>query len=272
MKKILIVLSFLLLTVLVSCADEYQSDTYNISSKVKTDLPTNGYAYQNEKTTIVREEIVFQTNEDENSTTALNSESMIQKSFGTDNENSAPEILFLTLEDIATIENAFQNMDENEFEKFIAAHPKHYAANGIRSRTDAKVILDELKETTVILIDNNTDNVSEMYFYSERNEIQQTVLLENGKRIICTYYTPKNSQHTGFSLGNNEETALIDEMIVDGISAKIYRIKNNDSYFVELNVNNTAVLCRVVNMETVDELILCFNRLTFVKIGDLLNE
>lgn len=42
-------------------------------------------------------------------------------------EKVAPQILFLTLEDIAAIETAYNNMQEEEFKIFISDYPKHYS-------------------------------------------------------------------------------------------------------------------------------------------------
>lgn len=187
-------------------------------------------------------------------------------------ENSAPQILFLTLDDIAAVETAYDKMEEDEFTQFISEHPKHYEANGINSRSDAKRVVDELKETTIFLLDGNEKNVSEMYFYLEQNKIQQPVIIENDKKIICTYYTPQNNQRTNSSLVNNPNAEFLDEFTVNGTLIRIYQIQNNDSHFAELIVNNTSIFCRITNMENVDEIKTCFNRITFVKIGDLLDE
>lgn len=211
---------------------------------------------------------------DKNETDTPSSESNVPSVLTSDihNENSAPQILFLTLDDIAAVETAYDKMEEDEFTQFISEHPKHYEANGINSRSDAKKVVDELKETTIFLLDGNEKNVSEMYFYLEQNKIQQPIFIENDKKIICTYYTPQNNQTTNSSLDNNPNAEFLDEFTVNGILIKIYQIQNNTSHFAELIVNNTSIFCRITNMENINEIKTCFDRITFVKIGDLLDE
>lgn len=273
MKKTLtIALSFLFLITLASCRDKQKTNENTSSVIVNNSTFLNEYTNTIITTTqhsneLSNNKVQTDAGLSENNATNVSSSNTIIP-----NENSAPQILFLTLDDIATVEDAYNNMDEEEFKDFISEHPKHYEANGITNRSDAKKVIDELKETTVILLDGDTKNVSEMYFYLERNEIQQSVSVENEKRIICTYYTPQKQQASYTSLTNNQNAEILAEMSVDDVPVKMYQIQNNDSYFAELTVNNTTIFCRITNMENVDELKACFSRLTFVKIGDLLNK
>ena len=270
MKKVLIL--FVVFLLAISMASCRNTDTSNESTTFTSTNNSSQFLEELSSATATQNSNELTNNKIE--TDIPSSESNVPSVLTSNihSENSAPQILFLTLDDIAAVETAFNKMEEDEFNQFISEHPKHYEANGINNRSDAKKVVDELKETTIFLLDGNKKNVSEMYFYLEQNKIQQPVFLENDKKIICTYYTPQNNQRTNSSLDNNPNSEFIDEFTVNGIPIKIYQIQNNTSHFAELIVDNTSIFCRITNMENVDEIKTCFSRITFVKIGDLLDE
>lgn len=270
MKKVLFL--FVVFSLVISMTSCRSTDTSSESTTLTS--INNSIQLTEEINSAIATQNSSELTNNKNETDTPSSESYMPSVLTSDihNENSAPQILFLTLDDIAAVETAYNNMNEKEFNQFISEHPKHYEANGINNRSDAKNVVDELKETTIFLLDENEKNVSEMYFYLERNEIQQPIIIENDKKIICTYYTPQNTQRTNSSLDNNPNAEFLDEFTVNGVLIRIYQIQNNDSHFAELIVNNTSIFCRITNMENVDEIKTCFSRITFVKIGDLLNK
>lgn len=268
-KTLFLFVVFLLVMSMTSCSDVGTANESTTIANINSSIQ-----FTEEINSTTADPSSSELTNDKNQTVSHSAVSNVPSVLNSDvhNENSAPQILFLTLDDIASVEASYNNMEEDEFKRFISEHPKHYEANGIYSRSDAKNVIDELKETTILLLDNNEKNVSEMYFYLERNEIQQPVIIENDKRIICTYYTPQSNQKAISSLGNNPNAEFLDEFTVNGVCIRIYKIQNNTSYFAELIVNDTYIFCRITNMENIEEIKTHFSRITFVKIGDLLAE
>lgn len=269
-KAFTIVLCFLFLIAIASCTDKQGTNESSASSS------TNKAEYLSESATAATTAQKSNELKDKESKADIlpseNETTEVPFDSAEHNENSAPQILFLTLDNISEIETAYNNMEDEAFERFISEHPKHYEANGITNRSDARKVIDEIKETTIILLDGDEENVSEMYFYLERNEIQQSISVNGEKRIICTYYTPLDDHTNNAMLAGNPNAEFLEELLVDNVPVKLYRLQNNDSYFAELSVGNTDIFCRIINMENINELKTYFDRLTFVKIGDLLNE
>ncbi len=274
MKKILKI--FLLLSLLISltcCANREKINETTSHQNFKTSL--NSSSFFNEKTqknntiTTKYSNISTQKNSEISTTIATLPTTKILTS-DTLNENSAPQILYLTLEDIIAVETAYNNMKEEEFENFISNYPKHYNMNGIENRSDAKIILDELKETTIILLDGDKNNISEMYFYLGRNEIQQSIIVEGDRRIVCYYYTPQNINGSSSKYSNSNQANLVKEITVNGITAKVSKFPNSELFFADISLNNTVICYRVTEAQTIEEFEADFTRLKFVKIGDLL--
>ncbi len=272
MKKLLIIfLSFACMILFSYCSKQGNIDNTSFLTSGKTFSDTTSVIGEHSQANKTDENSSFSQKESFLSTT-LEDKTESESSSKNNDEKVAPQILFLTLEDIAAIETAYNNMQEEEFKNFISDYPKHYEANGIATREEAKVILDEVKDTTVVLLDGDLGNVSEMYFYVERNEIQQSILIEDNKRLICTYLTPQKAEKSGESLLNSKDIELIGETFADDVLIELYKVQDSDSHYAELTVNDTVIQCRVTNMENEDEVKKCFERVSFRKIGDLLAE
>lgn len=276
MKKIL--KTFLLLLLLISltcCANQEKNNKTTSHQNSKTILNNSSFfsekTHGNNSTTTKHSNISTQKNFEISTTiSALSTTNILTPD--TLNENSAPQILYLTLEDIIAVETAYNNMGEEEFENFISDYPKHYNMNGIENRSDAKIILDELKETTIILLDGDKNNISEMYFYVGRNEIQQSIIVEGDRRMVCYYYTPQNINGSSSKYSNSSQANLVKEITVNGITAKVSKFANSELFFADISLNDTVICYRVTETQTIEEFEADFARLEFVKISDLLSE
>lgn len=262
MKKTIFILGlFIAVIMLFSCND---SSMESVIPQTSTNLAVNETAESNSLTSLQTQSTTIEKHFEE---TEKPSSTVIESSYNS--ENAAPRILTLNCEDIIAIQKAYEEMDEDTFIEYINAYNISYDANGLESKAAAKKIVDELKETTILLLDGNK-NISNMYFYVERNEVQQSTLIEEDKRIICTYYTPQKPDRYNITLENSEKSELIGETSINDIPVKLFKIQDNSSYFAELTVNETVIHCRFTNVQTVDELKSYFLRLDFIRIGDLI--
>lgn len=273
MKKKIMIFVALFLIVFSGCSHQKKTDNVITTKKheVTTDINDEYRDESNERNTTTQKELNHEEILDD---TTVTTEAETNTILATDNvnENSAPQILFLTLDDIAEVEKAYNNMDEEEFIEYISNHPKHYGMNGIESRSDAKKVLDEVKETTVVLLDGEKSNVSEMYFYVERNEIQQLIVVEDEKRLACYYYTPQNTNSGASKYGNVAGAVLVTEVKSNEATAEVYQFPSSELFFVDISLNDTVICYRVTQEQTIEEFEEDFERLQFAKIEELLSQ
>lgn len=183
-----------------------------------------------------------------------------------------PMVVYATLTELKEIKAAFDSMQPDEFVEYMKNEKNEHYISGMRNYESAKDLLDELAATTVPLLDGNEKNFSEIGFYWERNEVQQLIFFNENSRVSSYNYTPKSGRDECDAFGsNNEKALLLKELNYNGVSALVYKTDKEETFFADVFVDDTYIFMRTKDIETIEEFEICFSRLQFVKIADLLN-
>lgn len=187
-------------------------------------------------------------------------------------QNSSPAIIFATLSDLVRIKSILNTIHPDDFAKYIRENELDFAMNGMGDYESTTKLMNELENTYIPLLDNDKANFSTISFYWERNEIQQITFFDEERRVVCYIYTPESGRETGGRFGENENAIFVKSTKNNLAEADVYRIGDKEYFCVDVLIEDTYIFMRTNKIINIEEFEECFNRLTFVKIGDLLNE
>lgn len=184
-----------------------------------------------------------------------------------------PYILTLNLVDLKQIKSASETMNESEFSQFMDENFANEVMNGMDTLEKAKTFLLELEETYIPLLDGDKNNFSTVSFYWERNEIYQLICFDDQTRLAAYVYTPKSSREKKLQLGEDLNIITVQTIETEKYIANLYEVENaNYSFFADMIVDDTYVIFKGKPDRSFEEFKTAFERLEFVKIGDLLAE
>lgn len=188
-------------------------------------------------------------------------------------QESAPMIIFLSLDELKEIKNAFDTMEADEFQTYMEKEHSNACMNGMWDYENSIALLDEMCSTYVPVLDGNTQNVDNISFYQESNSIHQLLIFDNDKRASVIINTSKSTKSKELQL-NNEAICISEKTIEkDNYIAHLYEYENADyCFFADVLIDDTYIVLRSNWIETMENFENCFNRLIFVKIDDLLSE
>lgn len=273
MKKLLCIL-FIFMILFTACTKQPETNQSTVSnehpSAVKSSI-TAFFAVKPNKS-------AAETDITQNSLTTFketNLETTAKKSTSSKEEvqESAPMILFLELSELKEIKHAFDTMEPAEFQTYMEKEHVNTCMNGMWDYESSTALLNEMCSTYVPVLDNDPDNLSEFQFYWERNDIYQLLIFSEEQRASVLIDTVNNTEPK--ELQFDGEAVCISEKTIerDNYTAHLYEYENADyRFFADLLIDNTYIVLRSGWIDTMEEFEECFNRLTFVKIGDLLNE
>lgn len=187
--------------------------------------------------------------------------------------NSAPKIIFLSFAELKLINEALETMSAEEFEKYMSEENPALSLSGMHNYKKAKILIDELKETTILLLNNELSFNSKFSFYYERNEVHIFSDLSEKKRVACYAFTPQRETSKEYGMSLNENLVFLNETQKDGVTLKVYDSLYEDRGFhIETEIDNTYITLWINKKQNIEEFESDLARLEFIKIGDLLNK
>lgn len=196
-------------------------------------------------------------------------------SHGGNIQNSSPMIIFIGLDELKEVKEAYDSMTAIDFQEYMETEHIDIYMTGMWDYENSTALLNEMCSTYVPVPENNSDNLSEFAFYWEINQIDQLVYFDNSQRSSVIIYTSESNKEKTLPFTNVKVT-LAESIIKDNYTINIYdKVEKNVAdieFYAEVIFEDTYIVFRSADIETVEEFSRQLNRLVFVKIGDLLNE
>lgn len=190
-------------------------------------------------------------------------------------QNSSPMIIFIGLDELKEVKEAYDSMTADDFQEYMENEHTDTYMTGMWNYENSTALFDELCSTYVPVLDNNSDNLSEFAFYWEINQIDQLVYFNSPQRASAIIYTSESTKEKNLPFTNVKVT-LAESIVKDNYTINIYdKVEKNIAdieFYAEVIFEDTYIVFRSADIETAEEFSQQLNRLTFVKIDDLLNE
>lgn len=188
-------------------------------------------------------------------------------------QENAPMIIFLSVEELKEIKNAFDTMEANEFQMYMEKEHSNACMNGMWDYENSIALLDEMCSTHIPMLDGDIQKLDNISFYQESNSILQLIVFDEDKRASVIISTVRNTEPKELVLGEDAICVSKKNIEKENYIANLYEYQNTDyRFYAEISVDNTYIILRSGWINTMEDFESCFNRLVFVKIGDLLNE
>lgn len=271
MKKLLSVI-FVFLFLFSACKkqssiEETTTKSYPESSTNKTfgDLTTR-YFYITE--TVSK---LTQANTEKNQRVDITSN--ISNSHEENVQNSSPVYILIELDELREVKKAYDSMTADDFQEYMENEHTDTYMTGMWDYENSTALLGELCSTYVPVLDNKPKNTSEFGFYWKDNSIHQLVIFDGDKRASVIINTVENTEPKELQFDNDAVCLFQKNIEKDNYIAHLYEYQNTDyRFYADVLIDDTYIVFRSDWIDTMEEFEECFNRLTFVKIGDLLNE
>ncbi len=224
------------------------------------------------------------TKKEENTSSESTTNSVISTTKRTDNrynkkpteniQNSSPMIVYFTLSDLKEVKQAYDTMDANDFMAYMENEKFELYIQGFgESYENSCILIEELCNTTLPVLDGNSQNVSELAFYWQINQIDQLIFFDETKRASVIIYTP-NSTETKSLPFTDVGVSLENTFKVNGYTINIYdKVKKETSdieFYAEVISDEIYMVFRSADILSVDDFSTELNKLEFIKIKDLL--
>lgn len=272
MKK-LVCLLLAVIFIFASCGNPTEADTTEKSTVSEAEINT-----------VSAEESILQTTysnvepNDKTSTTVISATKEAISHLQSTNrqeevQNSSPIILYFDLSDLQEIKQAYETMNPDDFMVYMETEKIEIYMTGFEDYESSENMLEKLSSTTIPLLDGNPDNFPEQAYYSQNDRLDSLVFFDDNKRFIVTVEDAEKD--TSNELELDSESKIISEKILETeeYSATIYEVINDYySYFATVKINGSYIVMRSMGIDSVEDFEECFNRLEYVKIGDLLEQ
>lgn len=189
--------------------------------------------------------------------------------------HEAPYIIPVTIDKLRQIKSALSTMNNDEYKIYM--NENHYGPfmNGMDDLEDAEIFMEEFETTTIPVLDGIEENISKLALYCEDNCIHHLIIYdsEEKQRTSVWTYTAKSTRPRVMNFGDEVEVVTVKTIETDRYTANLYKTINADyKFFGEITVDDSYIILRSFDIETMEEFEECFSRLEFRKIGDLMNE
>lgn len=264
MKKSIIIISLFTLVLFSSCVNNTVKDPTTSSSTF-----TNETTY----TSSITQDFSSTTQNNHQKVTATSAVTKPTEKENLDQTDEVPPyILTVSLDDIKQIKYATQKLSEEEFVNYMKTNYSNEAANGMDTLFDTQKLLEELESSYMLVLDGNESNYPDISFYWERNEFHQMIYFNEEERVVGYISTPNDNITPETYFGHNENAVLVKSVNNDNYSADIYTLDGRDNFFIDVTIGNSYIFLRTHDIHTLENCEADFKRLSFVKIGDLLNK
>ena len=194
-------------------------------------------------------------------------------SFEENVQNSGPVYIFIELDELKEVKKAYDSMESDDFQEYMENEHVDTYMTGMWDYKSSTALLDEMCSTYVPVLDNNPNNISEFGFYWKSNSIHQLVIFGGDKRASVIINTVENTEPKELQFDNEAVCLSKKNIEKDNYIANLYEYQNTDyRFYADVLIDDTYIVLRSDWIDTMEEFEECFNRLTFVKIGDLLNK
>lgn len=254
MKKMILFL-MLMLFFLVSCE----------KNEIQEDATTTA---KNSEINIVATTETLKATEKKQSTTTNISNTTIKTPPSTSSsieEVPSYNVVDLDIPKMKAALEASKTMSDTEFEKYLALnYPYAHNCEFTTPETYGAYIKD-VSKIPLAVVDNNYGNVNAAYYYLGNNNVTQVVYVDE----TCRFVVDINPLVV---FEENEKTVLKKSIKISGFSADIFWSDVWDLYTGNIYINDEIYTFRAYEMDNLDMVETNLTRLSFVKIGDLLNE
>ncbi len=254
MKKMLIILLALTLTLLFACDknDKQQSST----TTAQTTMPTNQYNLQTpsdiyETLTVIE-------------STVVTTENNTQKS-SLHEEASPYDVVDFDISKMKAALIASETMNNEDFEKYLILNYPYAHNCEFNTPKLYRNYIENVSEIKLAVVDNDYNNVGVANYYLESKNATQIVFTSETQRFVIDI-------NPLVIFEENEETRFIKSVQTNDFSSDIFWSKTWNSYTGNIYFDGETYTFRVYEMDNIDLVESELNRLTFVKIGDLLSE
>ncbi len=254
MKKMLIILLVMTLTLLFACDKNDKQQSAIATAQATT--PTNQYNLQtssdvSETLTII--ESTFITTENNTQKSSLHEEA------------SPYDVVDFDISKMKAALIASETMNNENFEKYlILNYPYAHNCEFNTPELYGKYI-EDVSEIRLAVVDNDYNNVGVANYYLGNKNVTQIVYTSGTRRFVVDI-------NPLVVFEENEKTELIKSTQTDSFSADIFWSGIWNSYTGNIYFDGETYTFRVYEMDNIDLVESELNRLTFVKIGDLLSK
>lgn len=183
-------------------------------------------------------------------------------------DSPAADILQFDIETLRALKKAAETMTDAEFESYLEESRLELAWFEMVNTTGKfNSLLDDIENIYVAILDENSDDVSLTYYVNEKR-VFQSVSFSETRRFGFDFYVNIEP----FYYANIEGSEYIKTVNTDFVKADIYTFENKTGFCADAVLGEQKFDIRVSEAQTIEEFEADFARLTFVKIGDLLNE
>ncbi len=268
MKKILCLLfSLLLIFSFSSCSGNQHNDEVSTTENSVTTTVTDTAEQTSEQ---LKTTNTIQTEITSRNTAAKTTVLSTEKTNESLNE-VPPYILALNLREIEQIEAAAKSKSEDDFVLFMEENFSSEVMNGMTSVAETLRLINEVKSAYLILVDGKHNNEI-MHFYTESHNVSYKIYITESLSIRYTSYTSgeqeaffKESEHiriiNTYAGNNNAEIELFE-----------YTTIEPNELFGNIRIGDEYMRFRMGTDTTVQDFENLLPRLTFVKLGNFLNE
>ncbi len=179
---------------------------------------------------------------------------------------------YLSLNDIREIEAIAKSNNNEKLREYIFNNPNIVTYGGLYPCEEALKALDMIKSTTVVLLDGNIKNFSEIFYLPESGYIMQDITLAEQTEISVSCYPPNTVNIENKTYENKWDTEYLKEISRFGVTAKIYKYTDSNVFLAETYQNGTLIKFRIGSEYDLDYFEKNFSRLRFYTVDDLMNK
>ena len=183
-------------------------------------------------------------------------------------DSPTTDILQFDLEILKALKKAAETMSDAEFEKYLEENRLELAWLEMVNTTEKFYsLLDNIENIYVAVLDENTQNI-QLTYYANEKRVFQSVSFSETRRFAFDFYVDNES----FCYATMDGAEYIETVNINSVKADIYTFENKTGFCADAVLGEQKFDIRVSEVQAIEEFEEDFARLTFVKIGDLLNE
>lgn len=258
MKKIMILFLTLILIVFSACEKTKVQDNVTTTNK-NSDIYTETL-----KTTKSLPSITITST----STTTNHTQTNTQVSSSTSSnveEVSPYNVVDLDIKKMKSVLEVSETMGDTEFEKYLSLNYPYAHNCEFTTPERYRTFIEDVSEIPLAVVDNNHSNVDVAYYYLGNNNVTQVVYIDETHRFVVDI-------NPLVIFEQNDNTVLKSSIKSSDFSADIYWSDTWNLYTGNIYVDNNTYTFRAYEMNELDIVEANLIRISFVKIGDLLNE
>lgn len=253
-KKIFVILLTILLTLLFACDKNNKQPP--ATTTVENVTSTNQYKLQ---TTNNHSETTTVTKSITTATVSTTQKSSLYE------EASPYDVVDFDIPKMKAALKASETMNNEDFEKYLILNYPYAHNCEFNTPELYRNYIEIVSEMKLAVVDDNYNNVGVANYYLESRNATQIVYTTETRRFVIDI-------NPLVVFEENNETKLIKPIQTNDFSADIFWSDIWNSYTGNIYIEGETYTFRVYEMDNIELVESELSRLTFVKIGDLLNE